>query len=275
MTCFTNPLIRTALALTFGLALGFATTPSANATILAGDVIVIDFGKTGQETADNWNNVARSDSSADGANGLFPSTTSDSGFTTENNSATLKIISGNLIRYSDGAATGVNLEGRTASGGVAGIGAANITADSSLSFASTGVIPNNAQIDTSFYSVGKTIFSFTGLNDSLTYDLELLSRLVFNNAPARNNMDWIVNEGLASQQELTVNPTVAPFVQGFTGVVTNGSGVITLSVDTGSGGGANTAHINAIELTAIPEPASLALLGLGGLCMLGGRRRRA
>ncbi len=29
------------------------------------------------------------------------------------------------------------------------------------------------------------------------------------------------------------------------------------------------------DVVAIPEPASLALLGLGGLCMLGGRRRRA
>ncbi len=34
-------------------------------------------------------------------------------------------------------------------------------------------------------------------------------------------------------------------------------------------------NFNEARLVAIPEPASLALLGLGGLCMLGGRRRRA
>jgi len=35
------------------------------------------------------------------------------------------------------------------------------------------------------------------------------------------------------------------------------------------------AHLTAVAIAAIPEPGSLALLGLGGLCLLGGRRKRA
>ncbi len=41
-----------------------------------------------------------------------------------------------------------------------------------------------------------------------------------------------------------------------------------------NGGVTNDFRVDNVNLTVIPEPASLALLGLGGLCMLGGRRSR-
>lgn len=265
MTRFTTPLICTALALPIGL--GFVTTPAADAAILAGDVIVIDFGKTGQLTAGNWNNVARD---ATGASGLFPTDTS---FTTENPAATAITISGNLIRYSDGAATGVNLAGRTiksGTGAFAGIGGASAVADNTLAFPATGVIPDNAQIDLSFFNQGKTILSLTGLDDSLTYNLSLLSKIT----DARDANTWIANEGLASQQSIVVDPNDTPFVYSFIGLTTNGSGVITFSVTTADAGGTASAHINALELTAIPEPATATLLALAGL-ILHHRRKRA
>ena len=52
-------------------------------------------------------------------------------------------------------------------------------------------------------------------------------------------------------------------------LIADGSGEITLTVD----GGGGTTAITAYSLTAFPEPASLGLLGVGGLLLL--KRRRA
>lgn len=43
----------------------------------------------------------------------------------------------------------------------------------------------------------------------------------------------------------------------------------------GSNGGSATANATGLSFEAVPEPTSHALLGLGGLCLLGGRRRSA
>lgn len=55
-------------------------------------------------------------------------------------------------------------------------------------------------------------------------------------------------------------------------VFSTAAGTLTYTIDYVSGGGAATT-LNGMQLVAIPEPASLVLAGLGGLCLLSGRRR--
>lgn len=250
--------------------------PSASAAIVLNDVILIDFGKSGSglwtgangpgaQTAGNWNNVARD---------------SDSGSTINSSSdgATINLVS-NLIRYSDGASTGVALVGaESLAAPGTGIGGADVSQSSpQLSFSSSGLIPYSAERDV-FFTATTFTFTFTGLNDALTYNLEALAR--FNNlaasvptAPARNARNWTLQQGVLGQEvTISVDPDVNPSsIIAFNNVSTNGAGTITLILFGGTG--ADLAHINALELTAIPEPSAALLGGLGLLLLL--RRRRA
>ena len=70
---------------------------------------------------------------------------------------------------------------------------------------------------------------------------------------------------------ISVDPNDAPFVRAFNNIATDGSGRIVISFSS-TGGGALTQHINALQLTAIPEPSTALLSGLGTLALL--RRRR-
>jgi len=51
--------------------------------------------------------------------------------------------------------------------------------------------------------------------------------------------------------------------------------IFAFDIDNPSGSSRDHAIIDNIAVTAIPEPASLALMGLGGLLVATGRRRKA
>jgi hypothetical protein len=169
----------------------------------------------------------------------------------------------NAIRFSDAATTGVTL---TRTGGndasSAGIGAATVTANSGLSFTGTGIIPDSAQVDLMYVTANLVTLTLGGLDNSLTYNLEMLSMIAADRDAQNINVNGTV---------VSVDPNVAPFVRAFNNIATNGSGQIVISFSSTAGGTA-TQHINALQLTAIPEPSTALLGGLGLLALL--RRRR-
>ena len=110
--------------------------------------------------------------------------------------------------------------------------------------------------------------ALAGLNDSLTYNL------VIGGANGSNfNVDttWTADGQSATTSGGTSSSTdgSGAFVS-LTGLETDGSGNLVITGFKSSNYGAAAAF----ELTAVPEPGSLALLGLGGLLMAANRRRR-
>ncbi len=228
----------------------------ANAALLVGDTIVADFtnSSTGASTTfaatgEYWNDYAvTSGTSISGSDVLFA----------------------DLVRVTDGNSTGVTFS-RSSGSGNAGIGSGTIgqPIDNSASFLVTGAIPLTAQQDV-IYSNSTITFSFGGLDDSLTYRVSIQS---WTDDSARNANDWVLNSGLGSEQAISVDPNNTPSVYTFNVSPTNGSGGITLT-SSGGGGGGNAMHINAFEVTVIPEPSTFALFGIAGcLAFCFGRRR--
>jgi hypothetical protein len=225
-------------------AIALVANPADAATIALGDTIVVDFGKTGQETTGNWNNVA-----AAGGTAL---------------SGTL-FGSGTIKRFSDGAMVdGLSLSRIGGAGVSFGIGGADVTTvGSAASFTVSGTIPDNAQNDTSYVSLNSVTLVIGGLSSSLNYNLEILSMIDV----ARSNLGISVNGATT-----LVDPNITPWVTAFNGISANGSNEIVISFPSSSG--TELQHINAFELTAVavPEP-SAALLGAIGMLFLLRRRR--
>lgn len=221
-----------------------AVAQFAAGAMINGDILVVDLGKTGQETTGNWNNVALA------ANAQFLDG---------------QVLASDMVRYSDGAATGVSLAWDEVDGSssFAGIGGATIASvGASASFTGIGTIPDNAQIDTSYFN-GNSTLVLSGLDSSLTYNLEIMAKI----DSGRDAQNITVNG-----TSISVDPDTAPYITTFTGISADVNDEIVISFFS-TGGGSALQHVNALAVTAIPEPATLGLVAAFGGAVLFIRRR--
>ncbi|MCC5805880.1 MAG: hypothetical protein JJU00_06080 [Opitutales bacterium] len=203
-------------------------TASAAAQIQPGEVLAVNFTKDTNIAGDNWNNVS-APSGATIAEG---------------------ILIDNLIRFGDGSASGVSLA--IAGEGMGhpvenrfGIGGRDEPFDAGRAFPYSGAIPAEVQENLTFHVRTPQHFIFSGLDDSLTYDLSILSA----NTTDRNPHAWVAQPG-PDEVSITVDPDDG-MVHTFAGLSTDGAGRILLE-NTSDEGGGNAQHLNAIELAAVP-----------------------
>ncbi|MDF7801932.1 PEP-CTERM sorting domain-containing protein [Pontiellaceae bacterium B1224] len=211
-----------------GTMLGLGLAVAANASIMEGDVIKIDFGSTAT-TADYWNT------------GVISSTT-------------------HLVRMSDGANTDVDMEISSVGGDPASydtLWVENTEAGGSDIYEVwvDGILVAGGGAD-------ELTLTFTGLDDSLTYNL-------FAGGEAGDGVGstWTVSTSADGDNvETTEYQNTVPFVS-FTGITSVG-GTFSLNLaDLNDGGyptpGRNTG-LAELTMTAIPEPATLGLIGVFG-----------
>ena len=131
----------------------------------------------------------------------------------------------------------------------------------------TGPLSSNESNLTDWWGGSGTI-TFSGLDDSLVYDLTLGHAF---NVNATNTDTTFTVDGTTIT---TYHDNVAGSSYGtLTGLSTDGAGNLTISASPAAGSA--VAAISALTLTAntVPEPTSAALLGLGGLALITRRKR--
>lgn len=188
---------------------------------------------------------------------------------TSNDIAVPVTIVTDLVRASDGNATGASLELVASTFTSVGVGGAdNPNADD------TNALPQSAARDTFFFNPSSSgtdsaTFEFQNLDTNLTYDLS-----IFGSVPSGPRPLTEITVGAVTQSydpvdngETGVGTTTADFA----GLVPDTNGTLSFVV-TKTGGDAN--HINSIELTVVPEPASLMLILTGACLTLSSRSRR-
>lgn len=231
------------------------TSPHASAAIVNGDVLNTDIGRVDTATGGNYNNFSANSVSGEGL--VFSAGDSP------------ETLLADLIRSSDGGATGVSfsIQSFTTTGtGVPTLGIGGLNDPAAPVIAGFG---NSVTRDTMFRQGDNTgatavTFRFAGLDDSLQYDLTLVGYV----PSTQTRPDSIYT---ADAKVGSYNPVGGGFTT-LSGLSTDGSGnldvVWTLSFEAGAGG-----QLNGFSLAAVPEPSSLALLGMGGM-LIAQRRRR-
>lgn len=126
--------------------------------------------------------------------------------------------------------------------------------------------------DLAFWSTSNAItFTFTGLQANTEYSV---LGWVFDSESGNSgkNIDFTTNGGTVS---ITTDNTDASATSAFSipNLTSNGSGSATIVMDHTGGAGGAVSLVNGFQLSAIPEPSSTMLLGLGAMGLLLRRRR--
>jgi len=125
--------------------------------------------------------------------------------------------------------------------------------------------------DLAFWSTTNPItFTFTGLQPNQEYTA-LTWAFDSESGNTGKNIDFTTSGGTVSITTSNTNADYNPV--SLENLVTDGADTATIVMDHTGGSGGAVSFTNGFELAVIPEPASLALIGLGGLTMLARRRR--
>lgn len=112
--------------------------------------------------------------------------------------------------------------------------------------------------------------TITGLDSSLTYNLYSTSHGGGAGFDGRNEAHTVTGDAVYGPSVLNRGASRLGAFHSFLGVKPNGSGTIVLQMTATDG--SNNPAFNGLLINVVPEPSSLALLGLGGLMAM--RRRR-
>ncbi len=226
-------------AVLLGLVSACALSASLKAAVVLGDEIGLDFNIT--YTATNWNGLNATNSQ---------------------NSAPYSFTS-NAIRLSDGAATGVAFSVNSNGGGLYGISSTdnNVATTTGLPIGATRDILyfNNAGLSSAL------VFRLAGLNDSLTYNIQIYGGV--DNTTTRPTTNWT-----NGSQTVSYNPKQNLASVTLTGLTSSG-GILDLSAYTTGTGTAAAGIVNAMKLTAVPEPSTAMAFALGAGALILLRRR--
>ena len=259
---------------------------TASAALLAGDTLYIDFGPStkvngsGQPDGFIMPSTATINAAAGNSTGVAD------GYGIYWNNAILNTANGggnvpgsvaNLINSTNvGTGVGLNFSGGWQANGFNNGG---LMAPSSALLGN--IASQNATGDYFFVLDNSASMTFTGLNPALTYNFQMFATR--QETAVRTSVYSITDiNGLHTYTLQTSGPGIgASGYNGnndefatFTGIVPDGSGNITLTL-VGGTAASKYGYIGTLQMTAVPEPGTLTLLGAAGLTLLVIRRRRA